>query len=71
VVELDDAWTIQARRNGRSSELLRYGSGWEPAITDLYTIYYRRMVAAITAQVQDLPLAEDVVQNAFIEVNNR
>jgi RNA polymerase sigma-70 factor (sigma-E family) len=43
----------------------------DEAITELFAVYHRRMVGLAMLLVDDLPTAEDVVQDAFLALHRR
>jgi RNA polymerase sigma-70 factor (sigma-E family) len=49
----------------------RSGSAWtaEAFFTELYTLHYRKLVRSAWLLVRDEPTAEEVVQDAFVSVN--
>jgi RNA polymerase sigma-70 factor (sigma-E family) len=48
------------------------GSAWtaEAFFTELYTLHYRKLVRSAWLLVRDEPTAEEVVQDAFVSVND-
>ena len=48
------------------------GAAWtaEASFTELYTAHYRRLVAAAWMVLRDVPTAEEVVQDAFVSMND-
>ena len=48
------------------------GSAWtaEAFFTELYTLHYRRLVRSARLLVRDEPTAEEVVQDAFVSMND-
>lgn len=43
----------------------------DAAITELFALYHRRMVGLASLLVDDLPTAEDIVQDAFLALHRR
>ena len=60
------------RINSPHEEDLLSGAAWtaEAYFTELYTLHYRRLVRAAWMLVRDLPTAEEVVQDAFVSMND-
>jgi RNA polymerase sigma-70 factor (sigma-E family) len=64
---------MAARRvnSSREDELLS-GAAWttEALFTEFYTLHYGRLVRAAWMLVRDVPTAEEVVQDAFVSMND-
>ena len=60
------------RINSSHSDELLSGAAWtaEAFFTELYTLHYRRLVRAAWMLVRDMPTAEEVVQDAFVSMND-
>jgi RNA polymerase sigma-70 factor (sigma-E family) len=60
------------RLNSSHSDERLAGAAWtaEAYFTELYTLHYRRLVRAAWLLVRDVPTAEEVVQDAFVSMND-
>jgi len=60
------------RMNSPHEDQLLSGAAWtaEAFFTELYTAHYRRLVGAAWMLVRDVPTAEEVVQDAFVSMND-
>ncbi len=60
------------RMNSSHEDELLSGAAWtaEAFFTELYTLHYRRLVRAAWMLVRDVPTAEEVVQDAFVSMND-
>jgi RNA polymerase sigma-70 factor (sigma-E family) len=60
------------RMNSPHEDDLLSGAAWtaEAYFTELYTLHYRRLVRAAWMLVRDVPTAEEVVQDAFVSMND-
>ena len=54
-----------------SMNIDRLSTDRDAAITELFALYHRRMVGLAILLVDDLPTAEDVVQDAFLALHRR
>ncbi len=65
------AAAIRGIGSSHEDELLS-GSAWtaEAFLTELYAQHYRRLVRSALLLVRDVPTAEEVVQDAFVSMND-
>jgi RNA polymerase sigma-70 factor (sigma-E family) len=60
------------RPRGASSETPGVGAGWDAdrAVTALYSMHYRSLVRLAAMLVQDIPTAEELVQDSFVAMHS-
>ncbi|HUR13034.1 MAG TPA: SigE family RNA polymerase sigma factor [Mycobacteriales bacterium] len=62
---------MDTERTSRSAPSLTPPAGRDAALTELFVAYHRRLVGLARLLVDDVPTAEDVVQDAFLSLYRR